>query len=184
MNNLSIKLLNQIFNYLSLIDRIKIRSVSKMFCSTVDQNLKDLTDLCVSNDYAMISNFWYYSNDLINIQDQFIPKIDVFPSSVNLSNLRRIKFKGGLTIVGLKWLERFLLLEHLEFGLLKLKYKDSVNLPTLQVFCVNRVAIKNEKNNCRIYLILNSPCLKSVCFGKFVIKFDFKKKIFFKSSIH
>lgn len=128
----------------------------------VDQYYGQIQDI-VYGDHTLLRNRWFFSHDLIDLQEQlFVDFALTYPSPM-LSELRRLKFKGSLRYGDFVRLERFSKLEVLEIGCLEFNsLAQTVNLPNLRFFCVLSICRPSKLGR---YLI-NSSHVVAVYFGE------------------
>lgn len=162
VDELSSEVFHRITRYLDMMERIRLRHVSKAFKKKVDEILREQTDLVISSDYT-IPNRWYHSNEAFNIRDHLILTINLdHPPSFGFNKLERIKMKNGLQASGIKLLEKFKNLVQVEIGWLNLKEDVTGNFAELKILWIGRI-IGAKKFS----LTLNAPLLSSVYFGEF-----------------
>lgn len=168
IDDLPSKVFHLILRYLDMMERIRLRSVSKTFKKNVDEILGEQTDLVVSSDYT-INNRWYHSNEPFSIRDHLILTIDLdLAASFGFNKLKRIKLKAGLQESGLQLLaEKFKKLVQVEVGWLNLKNDATVRFDELQILWIGRIYGAKKFS-----LTLDAPLLRSVYFGEFSPSFS------------
>ena len=163
IEDLCSEIFHQIFRYFDLMERIRLRSVSKTFKEKIDELLREQTDLVVSRDYT-INNRWYHSDTSFSIVDHLILAIDMdLTPSFGFNKLERIKLERGLHESGFKLLEKFKKLAQVEMGWLNLKDDVTVRFDVLKTLWIGKIIGKKK-----FRLTLNAPLLDSVYFGEFI----------------